>query len=275
MKTRMKALDKLEAASLRNRSLLCVGLDPDPEKIPACLEGEENAVTTFNRAIIEATRDQVCAYKPNLAFFEAGGTVGWQALTATLAAIPDDILVILDAKRGDIGNTAKQYATALFDTLGGDAATVHPYMGRDSLRPFVDHADRLTVVLAATSNPGGAEIQGFRGPGDLPLYRYVARMAAEMHGRPGAVALVAGATRPAQIAEIREDAPGLWLLVPGIGAQGGDLAEALRHGLDARGSGVMINTSRSILYASAGSDFAGAARREAIRMKEEIDEHRP
>lgn len=272
--TRTRALDKLEAAVRRNESLLCVGLDPDPQRLPGSLRGEENAVLAFNRAIIDATKDQVCAYKLNLAFFEAAGLAGWQALTATMASIPDDLLVILDAKRGDIGNTAKQYATALFETWGADAATVNPYMGRDSLQPFVDHADRMTIVLAATSNPGGGEVQSFRGPDGKPLYRHIARMAAEMNGRPGAVALVAGATNPEQIAEIREEAPGLWLLVPGIGAQGGDLAASLRNGLDGRRSGVMINASRSVLYASTGADFAQAARAEAIRMRGEINEHR-
>jgi orotidine-5'-phosphate decarboxylase len=271
MLTTLTATDKLSLASQQNSSLLCIGLDPDLDRMPAQLRDRDDPIVAFNRAIIEATADLACAYKPNLAFYEAHGLYGWQALERTIAAIPSHIPVILDAKRGDIGNTARLYARALFAQLGADAVTVNPYMGRDSIQPFVDVPGKLTFLLAATSNPGAADFQEARDGHGLPLYRQVARLAAELDGHPGSVGLVAGATDPTRLAAIRSDAPDLWLLLPGVGAQGGDLESSLAAGLDARGGGVLVNASRSVLYASSGSDFAPAARQAAMELRDAIN----
>jgi orotidine-5'-phosphate decarboxylase len=263
---RTPALRKLQARTGDTGLGLCVGLDPDPERLPPHLGGDAAAVVAFNRAIIAATRDVVAAYKPNMAFYEALGGAGWDALRATLAAIPAEIPVILDAKRGDIGNTARAYARALFEELGADAVTASPYMGRDALQPFVDFADRLTFVLAATSNPGAAEVQDVLDAEGRPIFVRVAAMARELDGRPGAVGLVVGATRPAAVCAIREAAPEQWLLLPGVGAQGGDLTAVLPC-VGARG---LINVSREVLYASAGRDFDEAAGGAARRIRDAI-----
>lgn len=274
MITITSTLQKLHEASTRNDSLLCVGLDPDIDLFPRCLDGAADPIGEFNRAIITATADLVCAYKVNVAFYEAHGLDGWLALERTLAAIPPDIPVILDAKRGDVGHTARQYAVAAYDRLGVDGITVHPYLGRDGIQPFVDYGDKLTFVLAATSNPSASDVQGLTDAQGIPVYRHVARLAASMHGRPGAVGLVAGATHPERLAVIRAEAPDLWLLVPGVGAQGGDLAATVRYGVDARGSGLLVNASRSVLYASSNADFAAAARLAAMEMNDALNRHR-
>ncbi len=268
------AIEKLEAAVARHDSLLCVGLDPDPARLPACVRGAADPVLAFNAAIIDATKDLVCAYKPNLAFYEVLGPSGWDTLARTIALVPRDIPVILDAKRGDIGDTARMYARALFETLGGDAATVSPYLGREAIQPFVDHPTKLTFLLAATSNPGAGEFQDVAGPDGVPLYRRVARLARELDGRPGRVGLVAGATDPARLAAVRADAPEAWLLVPGVGAQGGDLARSLVAGLDHRCRGVLVSASRAVIYASTGDDFATAARGAAREVRNAINRHR-
>lgn len=274
MLTTLTAADKLDLTAKTNQSLLCVGLDPDLDQIPRFLLAGSDPLVEFNRAIIEATADLVCAYKPNLAFYEAHGLYGWQALERTIALIPPEVPVILDAKRGDIGNTARKYAVALYEQLGGDAVTVNPYLGREAITPFLTYPDKMTFLLAATSNPGASEIQEAVDETGLPLYQKVARMGAELDGKPGAVGLVAGATQPEKLKKIREEAPGLWLLVPGVGTQGGDLSACLRHGLDRTGGRVLINASRSILYASTGHDFAAAARRTAKEMRDDINRHR-
>ena len=256
--------EKLAAAATRNRSLLCVGLDPEPERIPV---GE---ILAFNRAIIEATADLVCAYKPNAAFYEAQGALGWRALQATIEAAPDDIPVILDAKRGDVPHTARAYAAACFDVLGADAVTVSPYLGRDAVQPFLERADRAALILCRTSNPGASDLQDLDVDGD-PLYLRVADLAREWGAEHQNVGLVVGATYPTELAAVRRRCPALPILLPGIGGQGGALAASVRGGVDAAGAGLIVSASRSILYASSGKGFAGAARREAERLRDAIN----
>lgn len=261
----MKFTDKVLNASRKNKSWLCIGLDPDPELMP------EVDVLQFNKAIIEATSDLVCAYKPNLAFYEALGTEGLAILEKTVKYIPGDIPVIGDAKRGDIGNTAKAYAKALFSILGFDAATVNPYLGYDSVEPLVGYQDKGVFILCRTSNKGARDFQDLRTDG-LPLYEIVAKKAREwnIHGNIG---LVVGATYPEELKRVRSICPEMLLLIPGIGAQGGDLASAVGYGVDARGEKAIITVSRQILYASKEKDFARAARNVAERIRKQINAH--
>ncbi len=268
----MDFMAKLRGAMQRHRSLLCIGLDPDPSRLP-----EGVSVPDFNRAIIDATADLVCAYKPQLAFYEALGEEGHRALRDTIKHIPDDIPIIADAKRNDIGNTAAAYARAIFDYLGCDAVTVNPYLGHDSLEPFLAYRERGVFILCRTSNPGSADFQELRcgfGRRSVPLYEIVARKAAEWN-TAGNVGLVIGATFPQQLAAIRQQHPELPFLIPGVGAQGGDVGLAVRNGIDQRGEGIIINSARQVLYASSGPDFAAAARRVAAALRDEINRHRP
>jgi orotidine-5'-phosphate decarboxylase len=262
----MRFTDKLLNASRKNESWLCIGLDPDAERMP------EVDVLQFNKAIVEATSDLVCAYKPNLAFYEALGTQGLVTLEKTIKHIPGHIPVIGDAKRGDIGNTAKAYAKALFSILGFDAATVNPYLGHDSIEPFISYRDKGVFILCRTSNKGAADFQDRRIDG-LPLYEVVAQKAKEwnIHGNVG---LVVGATYPEQLKKVRSICPEMPLLIPGIGAQGGDLASAVRYGVDAQGEKATINVSRQILYASREKDFAQAARDVAEKIRSQINDYR-
>ena len=262
----MRFTDKLLNASRKNESWLCIGLDPDAERMP------EVDVLQFNKAIVEATSDLVCAYKPNLAFYEALGTQGLVTLEKTIKHIPGHIPVIGDAKRGDIGNTAKAYAKALFSVLGFDAATVNPYLGHDSIEPFISYRDKGVFILCRTSNKGAADFQDRRIDG-LPLYEVVAQKAKEwnIHGNVG---LVVGATYPEQLKKVRSICPEMPLLIPGIGAQGGDLASAVRYGVDAHGEKATINVSRQILYASREKDFAQAARNAAEKIRSQINDYR-
>jgi len=261
----MNFLEKLLQAARSNRSLLCIGLDPDPELMPKV------DVFQFNRAIIDATSDLVCAYKPNLAFYEALGIEGLKALERTVAYIPKGIPIIGDAKRGDIGSTARAYARALFETLGFDAATVNPYLGYDSLEPFIEYKEKGVFILCRTSNVGSADFQ------DLtltetsgPLFELVAQRAREwnLYGNLG---LVVGATYPEELRRVRHICPEMPLLIPGIGAQGGDLASAVRYGVDAKGEKAIISSSRQILYASRGEDFAAAAREAALDLRDQVN----
>ena len=266
----MRFFEKLERAARKNGSLLCVGLDPDPALMPV------DDVADFNRAIIAATCDYVCAYKPNLAFYEALGEKGYAALRETLAAIPDDIPTIGDAKRGDIGNTAKAYARALFDDLGFDAATVNPYLGGDAVEPFLEREEKAAFILCRTSNPGARDLQDLAvsdGGASRPLFEVVAEMAARWNMR-GNVGLVVGATYPEELRRVRQICPDMTFLVPGVGAQGGDLAAVMANGLDSRGSGLIINVSRQVLYASKGADFAEAAGEAARRLRDGIEAER-
>jgi len=260
----MKFTDKLLNASRKNRSWLCIGLDPDPELMP------DIRVLEFNKAIIEATCDLVCAYKPNLAFYEALGTDGLAILDKTVRHIPAHIPVIGDAKRGDIGNTARAYAKALFSLLGFDAVTVNPYLGFDSIEPFIAYRDKGVFVLCRTSNKGALDFQDLSIDG-MPLYQTVARKAKEwnIHGNIG---LVVGATYPEELKTVRTICPDMPLLIPGIGVQGGDLACAVRYGVDAHGERAIINVSRQILYASRGKDFAQAARSVAEKIRNQIND---
>ncbi|HEX7365266.1 MAG TPA: orotidine-5'-phosphate decarboxylase [Dehalococcoidia bacterium] len=261
----MKFVDKLLSASRRNKSLICVGLDPDEKLIP------EMDLLDFNKAIIDATSDLVCAYKPNMAFYEAQGIAGLQALLETVKYIPDTIPIIGDGKRGDIGNTAKAYARALFEHFGFDATTVNPYLGHDSIEPFLAYADKGVFILCRTSNPGATDFQDLADTGGTPLYQTVARKAKEWD-RHGNIGLVVGATYPEELKIIRQLCPEMPLLIPGIGAQGGDLAAALKNGIDARGEKAIISISRQILYASRAKDFAKAARQSAELLRNTINE---
>ena len=265
----MTFLEKLLEASRRNRSWLCVGLDPDPESLPTSLKERENPVREFCRQIIGATRDLVCAYKPNIAFFEVLGESGWPTLKEVIDSVPDDVPVILDAKRGDIGNTARMYAQAYFQGLGVDAVTVNPYMGKDSITPFLEYEDRTAFILCLTSNPSSADFQQ-RELGDRPLYHEVASMANSLN-RDGNCGLVVGATRPEQLRELRELCPDLPFLIPGVGAQGGDLESAVKYGSDREGNLAIINVSRAILYASKEKDFAESAGEKAESFREQIN----
>lgn len=268
----MSFLDKLLMTSRANSSLLCIGLDVVLESLPDGLPRTPAGVVQFNRATVDATADLVCAYKPNLAFYEAMGPAGMEALAATREFIPSSIPVIADAKRGDVGHTARAYARAIFDVYGFDAVTVNPYLGRDALDPFFDYADRGVFVLCRTSNPGARDLQDLSVDG-VPLYRLVAQLVRDWNRNENA-GLVVGATFPREIAEVRAIAPGLPLLVPGVGAQAGDLSAAVRAGVDAQGELAIINSSRQVLYASAGRDFALAARRIAASLRDEINRAR-
>jgi len=284
----MKFIDKLLNISRKNKSWLCIGLDPDPELMPGI------DVLQFNKAIIEATSDLVCAYKPNLAFYEALGTEGLAILKKTVKYIPSDIPVIGDAKRGDIGNTARAYARALFSVLGFDAATVNPYLGFDSIEPFINYQDKGVFILCRTSNKGAADFQNLLTNGlplegvrpsvayvdaltrfklTLPLYEAVAQKAKEWNTY-GNIGLVVGATYPEELKKVRSICPEMPLLIPGIGAQGGDLASAVGYGVDARGEKAIINVSRQILYASKEKDFAQAARNVAEKIRNQINDYR-
>ena len=259
------------------RSYLCVGLDTDPRRIPAHLRSEPDPVFAFNRQIIDATADYCVAYKPNLAFYEAQGPRGWESLQKTLEYLPQEHLTIADAKRGDIGNTSHLYARTFFDPdaacLNFDAVTVAPYMGRDSVTPFLDFPGKWVIVLALTSNPGSADLQQLPVDGD-PLFEKVIEQAQQWAGGASSadcLMFVVGATQAAWLARVRQLAPAHFLLVPGVGAQGGSLAEVSRYGLNEQ-CGLLVNASRSILYASDGKDFAQAARREAQATQREMSQ---
>jgi len=263
-------IEKLVNAARKNKSLLCVGLDPDPERMPNGV-----SVFEFNKAIIDATSDLVCAYKLNLAFYEALGDEGLDALKGTTAYIPADIPVIGDAKRGDIGNTAKAYAKAIFTNLSFDATTVNPYLGFDSIEPFIQYRDKGIFILCRTSNAGAVDFQSLRCEAEgshRPLFEIVA-LKAKQWNTYGNIGLVVGATYPEELRLIRQSHPDMPLLIPGIGAQGGDLASAVRYGVDAQGQKAIINSSRQIIYASQGKDFTEAARRVASSLREQINHY--
>ena len=262
---------KLRQASQSNHSFLCVGLDPHPSLLP------EKDVAVFNRAIIEATADLACCYKPNLAFYEAMGPQGLEVLLRTVEAVPSNLPVIADAKRSDIASTAEAYAQALFDVYGFDAATVNPYLGTDSLAPFLQRPEKGVFVLCRTSNPGGADLQALAVTSDgasRPLYEVVAELARDRWNERGNVGLVVGATFPGELGRIRQVCPRLPFLLPGVGAQGADVEAAVRNALDEDGAGFIINSSRQILYASSGRDYAQAARRAAKALRDEINRQR-
>jgi orotidine-5'-phosphate decarboxylase len=267
----MTFLIKLLEAGRRNHSLLCVGLDPDPARIPARLRATPDPVYAFCAAIVEATADLVCAFKPNIAFFEALGTYGHATLRHVIDAVPRDVPVIVDAKRGDMGSTAVAYASSLFEVLGADAVTLNPYLGSDSLAPFLRYVDRGCLLVCKTSNPGSADLQDLRLASGEPFYMEVARRAQTDWNANGNAGLVVGATYPDQLRMVRELCPELPILVPGVGAQGGDPMLAVRAAVDRQGERAIVSASRSILFAADGDDFAEAARRETLRLREELN----
>jgi orotidine-5'-phosphate decarboxylase len=262
-----KFIDKLLEASRTNNSLLCVGLDPDPQKLPV------GNVLEFNKAIIDATTDLVCAYKPNLAFYEAMGVRGLQVLKKTVAYIPGNIPVIGDAKRGDIGNTAVAYAKALFEYYKFDAVTVSPYLGYDSVEPFLDYKHGGVFVLCRTSNRSAADFQDLVDNFGMKFYQSVAMRASEWN-KDGNIGLVVGATYPEELKEVRKMCPEMPLLIPGIGAQGGDLELSVKYGTNARKEKAVIVAARQVLYASKGPDYAKAARKAAMELRDSINRAR-
>jgi orotidine-5'-phosphate decarboxylase len=255
---------RLSDAIVGNNSRLVLSLDPDPELMA------HPHLPSFFTDIIEETKDLVCAYKPNLAFFEALGLSGMQTMLESLRAVPKHIPIIADAKRGDIGNTARFYARALFDIYKFDACTVNPYGGRDAVEPFTAYADRGVFIWCRSSNPGAADVQDLELAGGKPLFEAVAERARDWNVR-GNVALVAGATWPEQIERVREICPDQVILVPGVGAQQGALEAATHAAMDANGGGFLINASRGVTYASRGDDYAAAARKEAQRLRNRIN----
>ena len=269
---------KLEAAWQANNSLLCVGLDPDIKRFPAHLAGRPRAIAEFCRAIIDATADLVCAFKPQIAYFHAERAE--DQLEEIITYIHDRypaIPVILDAKRGDIGSTAEQYAREAFERYNAEAVTVSPFLGHDSITPYTVHKERGVIILCRTSNPGGSDMQflDVEGPGGRELlYQRIARTVAGEWNGNGNCALVVGATFPNELAEVRRLVGDLPLLVPGIGAQGGDIAATVAAGKSSNGTGLIINSGRAILYASGGTDFAAAARLAAIETRDAINAHR-
>lgn len=264
----------LSAAWARSDSLLCVGLDPDPARIPRHLAGAPDAILRFCREIVDATADLACAFKPQIAYFAAHRAEDQlEALIAHIHSAHPGIPVILDAKRGDIGSTAEQYAREAFERYRADAVTVNPYMGFDSIEPWLAWPGRGVILLCRTSNPGGADLQALEVGGER-LYERVARLAAGPWNRSGQLGLVVGATVPAELARVRAIAPSLPLLVPGVGAQGGDVEATVRAGRTPDGAGMMINSSRAILYAGAGEDFAARARTVAVETRDAINRFR-
>ena len=274
----MHFMNALETAWQQRNSLLCVGLDPDPAKFPAHLQGRPDAIFEFCKAIVDATADLVCCFKPQIAYFAAHRAEDQlEALIAHIHAVHPATPVILDAKRGDIGSTAEQYAIEAFERFKADAITVNPYMGRDSVDPYLAYPDKGVILLCRTSNPGGSDLQFLEVEtphGRMKLYEHVARTVAEDWNASGNCGLVVGATFPAEIARVRELTGDMPLLVPGIGAQGGDIAATLAAGRTANGTGLMINSSRAVLYAGKGEDFADAARKVALDTRDAINAQR-
>jgi len=263
--------ERYDAVLGRNNTRLCIGLDTDIRNLPESVASSANPVLEFNSRIIEATQDLCCSYKMNLAFYESGGEKGMEALRGTLERIPDGVLTIGDAKRGDIGNTAERYASALFEELGFDAVTVNPYMGMDTLAPFFGYQGRCVFVLALTSNPGSNDFQRLTVEGS-PLYMRVVDHCIETYGASGSLGFVVGATHPEELASVRRHVGGsIPLLIPGLGAQGGD-AEANTRAND--GGVAFFNVSRGIIAAGKGEDFAEKARQAALTFVADLQESR-
>lgn len=265
--TRAELFDQIK----KKQSYLCVGLDTDISKIPQHLLKHEDPIFEFNKAIIEATQDLCVAYKPNLAFYEALGTKGWSALEKTVKIIPDEIFTIADAKRSDIGNTSKMYAKTFFETMNFDSVTVAPYMGVDSVSPFLEFDNKWVILLALTSNGGSRDFQtSLLEDGDYLFERVLE--ASKLWGDEEQMMYVAGATKAEMFQNIRKHVPESFLLVPGVGAQGGDLESVSRFGMNST-CGLLVNSSRGIIYASSGEDFAEAARQKAQEVQLEMAEY--
>ncbi len=264
--------EELYSQIRKKRSFLCVGLDTDVNKIPAHLLLEEDPVFAFNRAIIETTLPYAVAYKPNLAFYEAQGTTGWESLKKTLLylrEIAPETFLIADAKRGDIGNTSAMYARTFFEELDADAVTLSPYMGKDTVEPFLQYEDRWVVLLALTSNASAADFQYFEDKNGKKLFEKVLETSREWASK-NQVMYVTGATRAKELATVRKLVPEHFLLVPGVGAQGGSLEETARYGMNRR-CGLLVNSSRGILYASQGKDFAQKAAAQAEKLQRQME----
>ena len=270
----MTFTQQLAAAWQTNNSLLCVGLDPDPAKFPAHLKGRDDAIFEFCKGIVDATADLACSFKPQIAYFAARRAEDQlEALIEHIHARHPGIPVILDAKRGDIGSTAEQYALEAFERFKADAVTVNPYMGRDSVEPYLAYPEKGVILLCRTSNAGGSDLQ-FLDVGGEKLYERVARLAAQEWNTTGQIGLVVGATFPAEIARVRALIGDMPLLVPGIGAQGGDIEATVKAGRTGNGTGLMINSSRAILYAGKDEHFAAAARQAAQDTLNAINQFR-
>lgn len=270
----MNFYEKLKHAAQLNRSLVCVGLDPDLKKLPACLAGKKNPIFEFNKAIVDATRDWVCSYKPQFAYYAGQGAEA--ELKMTIDYIREQapaVPVILDAKRGDIGSTAEMYAREAFEQYNADAVTVNPYMGFDTLKPFLDYADRGVIILCRTSNPNSGDLQNLMCDGKM-VYEHVAELARDKWNYNHNVALVIGATYPEELRHVRELCPELPFLVPGVGAQGGDVEKVVRYGCDAAGGGLAINSSRGIIYADKSEAFGAGAGRAARELRDLINSFR-
>lgn len=265
----MNFITKLRAIQRANNTLLCIGLDTDPAKLPSFLKTQANPQYEFNRRIIAVTKDLVCAFKINSAFYEAEGERGWSAMRETLRSVPSSTISIADAKRGDIGNSSERYSRIFFEEFKFDAVTVNPYMGKDSVAPFLQSPEQCAFILALTSNPGSKDFQQLR-VGKKFLYEKVIETAMKWNEKKN-IGFVVGATNPKELKSIRKYAPKVPLLIPGVGAQGGSVKAAVQHGCDINGEIAIINVSRSILYASSGEDFADSARREAIKIRDEIN----
>ena len=271
----MRFIDKLRARWDAADSLVCVGLDPDPAKFPEAFVDDDDALFAFCRDIVDATAEFACAFKPQIAYFAAhnGGEAALQRLIAHINGAHPDVPVILDAKRGDIGSTAEQYAAEAFERYGADAVTLNPYMGRDSAAPFLQYNDLGCVFLCHTSNPGARDFQELLVDGE-PLYQRIARTIADDWNADGNCALVVGATFPEELKVIRGIVGDMPLLIPGIGAQGGDIEAVVRNGKTADGTGLVVNSSRGILYASCGAGYAEAAADAARDLRDAINRFR-
>jgi orotidine-5'-phosphate decarboxylase len=271
----MSFTTSLARAAQQNDSMLCVGLDPDPAKFPGDWKGDAGRIHDFCAAIVDATKDLVIAFKPQIAYFAAhSAELQLERLIAHIRRVAPEVPVILDAKRGDIGSTAEQYAREAFERYGADAVTLSPFMGFDSIEPYLRYPGRGAILLCRTSNAGGSDLQAQRLAGGELLYERIARLAATEWNAGGQLGLVVGATFPAELARVRELAPTLPLLVPGVGAQGGDAAATVRAAWRP-GAPVIVNSSRAVLYASSGADFAEAARHAARDTRDQLNAARP
>ncbi len=267
--TQHRFFDRVEELAKTRATRLCIGLDPDLERFPADIRASTEPVFEFNKAIIDATHDLVCCYKPQIAHYAS--LAAEDQLQKTIDYIKSkNIPVLLDAKRGDVGSTAEKYAEELFERYDADAATVNPYLGFDSLEPYLDYADRGVFILCRTSNPGGADLQNLKLASGLELYEHVATLAATKWNANKNVALVVGATRPEEIRRIRDICDDMTFLLPGVGAQGADIKEMVGAG---QGGGMLVSSSRAVLYASDGEDFANAARQVALGTRDEINRY--
>ena len=263
--------EKLKKAIQRTQGCLCVGLDVDPAKMPKNLPHDGEGALKFCRSIIDATRDLAVAYKPNMAFFESLGVQGFEVLELLRQSVPHDVLFVMDAKRGDIGNTSQAYAKAFYGLLQSDGLTLSPYMGKDSIEPFLEYPGTCSFVLCLTSNPSAADFQLQTLQSGEKLYEKVAKTALGWaEGKKGEIGLVVGATQTQHLKDLRQLAPMATFLVPGVGTQGGDLQGVLKEGRNKEGFGIVVNVSRQILYASSENDFADAAREQAKKLMAEM-----